>query len=63
MDIEAPKSIDFTVKHDIIDIEKKCCQNKEDKSCQHEFIHDLIEIDPDRSEMIWYCVKCYITQQ
>ena len=30
--------------------------------CDHDFIYDWIDIDPDRCEMIWYCIKCLITQ-
>lgn len=29
--------------------------------CNHEIVHDLIDIDPDRSKSITYCEKCYIT--
>ena len=31
------------------------------KKCQHEWINDLIDIDPDRSKSIRYCSKCYLT--
>lgn len=31
--------------------------------CNHEWIKDLIDIDPDRSKEICYCVKCEITQK
>lgn len=34
-------------------------QNK----CQHEWIDDLIDIDPDRSQNICYCINCEITQK
>lgn len=26
--------------------------------CQHNYIMDLIDIDPDRSQIIYYCDKC-----
>jgi hypothetical protein len=31
------------------------------KHCQHEFVNDSIDIDPDKSIDICYCVKCEIT--
>ena len=31
------------------------------KKCQHVWIDDLIDIDPDRSKSIRYCSKCYLT--
>jgi hypothetical protein len=31
------------------------------KKCQHVWINDLIDIDPDRSKSIKYCSKCYLT--
>jgi hypothetical protein len=31
------------------------------KHCQHEIVHDTIDIDPERSEQISYCVKCNLT--
>jgi hypothetical protein len=30
--------------------------------CIHEFVTDLIDIDPDRSQMIQYCIKCHIIE-
>jgi hypothetical protein len=30
-------------------------------SCNHEFVEDLIDIDPDRSKTIKYCVHCFFT--
>ena len=26
--------------------------------CEHEYVFDLIDIDPDRSKIVLYCVKC-----
>lgn len=31
--------------------------------CNHEWIDDLIDIDPDRSKEICYCVKCEVTKK
>ena len=31
------------------------------KKCQHVWVNDLIDIDPDRSKNIKYCSKCYLT--
>jgi len=28
------------------------------KHCKHEIVHDLIDIDPDRSQSISYCSIC-----
>jgi len=52
----------------------QCQQNKQYKNicreidlylfswCNHNFIRDLIDIDPDRSKEIVYCTVCNITQ-
>jgi hypothetical protein len=31
--------------------------------CQHEWVNDLIDIDPDRAQQICYCVKCELTKK
>jgi len=31
--------------------------------CEHEWIDDLIDIDPDRTQNICYCVKCEVTKK
>lgn len=39
-----------------IEIERKRCMQQ--ANCEHQFVHDLIDIDPDRSIMIVYCELC-----
>ena len=31
--------------------------------CNHEWVKDVIDIDPDRSQEICYCVKCEVTKK
>jgi len=31
------------------------------KNCKHNIVHDLIDIDPDRSQEISYCTICEST--
>ena len=31
-------------------------------SCVHEYVEDLIDIDPDRSQTIYYCIHCLDTK-
>ena len=39
------------------------CKGEEgDEDCQHEWVEDLIDIDPDRSMYIVYCVLCEKTK-
>lgn len=32
-----------------------------EENCDHVLVHDLIDIDPDRSKSICYCEKCMTT--
>lgn len=31
--------------------------------CEHLFIVDYIDIDPEKSQIIHYCCKCYMTKR
>ena len=31
--------------------------------CNHNWVHDLVDIDPDRSKSIIYCTQCFITKK
>ena len=33
------------------------------QTCEHEWIDDLIDIDPDKSKRIFYCQKCYLQKE
>jgi len=33
-----------------------------DSECEHQFIHDLIDIGPDKSLEITYCILCEYTK-
>lgn len=37
--------------------------NKITNRCEHEWVNDLIDIDPDRSQEICYCIKCDVTKR
>jgi hypothetical protein len=41
-----------------IENRKKQCEKEMQLLCDHEFVNDLIDIDPDNSRMIRYCSKC-----
>jgi hypothetical protein len=48
----------FTDKKNYIKILKETYEKKLQELCIHEFIDDLIDINPDRSQHICYCHKC-----
>jgi hypothetical protein len=39
---------------------KKMKLDKPTNICNHIFIIDLIDINPDKSQIIKYCTKCYL---
>lgn len=39
-----------------VDAEMERCSRQ--SNCEHRFVYDLIDIDPDRSMMIVYCELC-----
>ena len=41
---------------------KKICDRKVIELCEHEFIKDVIDIDPERSQTIIYCKICEYTK-
>ena len=44
-------------------MKKTSCINKDNNncSCVHEFVRDLIDITPDKSMEITYCILCEFT--
>lgn len=44
-------------------MKKSSCINKDNKKCEciHEFVRDLIDITPDKSMEITYCILCEYT--
>lgn len=46
-----------------LEILKKSFEEKLCTICDHEWVNDLIDIDPDRSKEICYCLKCEITKK
>lgn len=42
---------------------KYIVDNKLENVCDHEWVEDYIDIDPDRSKKICYCVKCNVTKK
>jgi conjugal transfer/entry exclusion protein len=41
---------------------KNIVNGKLNNVCEHEWIEDYIDIDPDRSKKICYCSKCNVTK-
>ena len=42
---------------------KTYIEYKNSNCCEHQWTKDLIDIDPDRSKEIIYCIKCDITKK
>ena len=54
---------DETYLIDKLVILKKYIRDKIINKCDHNWINDVIDIDPDRSQQICYCVKCEVTKK
>ena len=59
-------TIDTIEESPTISIPKECehstqseCVHSIPSECEHSIIDDLIDIDPDTSQIIYYCEKCY----
>jgi len=51
----------YKMKEKVIKL-KDICDKKIRELCQHEFVDDLIDINPERSEHITYCKICEYTK-
>lgn len=45
-------------------IDEDCCEDDECEhkyglKCGHQFIRDLVDINPDRAQVIIYCTRCF----
>lgn len=40
---------------------KSCIPKKDNNKCEHQFVRDLIDITPDKSMEITYCILCEYT--
>jgi hypothetical protein len=54
------KSLDI-IKENILEL-KNLCDKRIIEICEHEFENDLIDITPDRSEIVTYCKVCGFTK-
>lgn len=41
---------------------KAWCDDNIHKLCKHEFVNDTIDVDPERSQNITYCIICEYTK-
>ena len=57
--IYIPSGPDISKKH--IHFISKTINNFLLNHCEHDIVNDSIDIDPDKSESISYCIKCNIT--
>ena len=46
-----------------LDTLKLFIKNKINNICNHEWVHDTIDVDPERSINICYCVKCEVSKK
>ena len=46
-----------------LDTLKLFIKNKINTICNHEWVHDTIDIDLERTKNICYCVKCEVTKK
>lgn len=53
---------DYISKKDLLIYEKNNILNNIQNLCEHDFIDDTIDIDPDRSKTITYCIICGFTK-
>jgi len=42
---------------------RNVCQQNIHELCNHEFVNDMIDITPERSQYITYCIKCEYTMK
>ena len=45
--------------NDIIEHHYEINKDSEEYECEHQYIQDLIDIDPDRAQLIEYCNICF----
>ena len=55
---DTPQGMIDTIANTTIPIPKEC-EDSTQSECEHSIIDDLIDIDPDTSQIIYYCEKCY----
>ena len=55
---DTPQGMIDTIANTTIPIPKEC-EHSTQKECEHSIIDDLIDINPDTSQIIYYCEKCY----
>lgn len=54
---------EYTKLIDDLESLKSYLEEKIQSICVHDWVEDLIDIDPDRSQYICYCSKCEITKK
>ena len=51
----------FYSRKEHMEVLRDVCKNRLIEKCEHEFVEDTIDIDPDRSKNIRYCKICEYT--